>query len=107
MSWFKPKANLLAHCCAGDASIHFYWTALGMGIGWMASVAGEMISGNMASGTAFGILYTDPIPPHCGGNDRHWVPRFGFISSHSLCNKAGGSVRKAMTESLDQSITKR
>lgn len=83
-------------------------TALGMGIGWMASVAGEMISGKYGLGYRIWESYTLIRYPLIVVG-MIVIGFLGLASSAAIryATKRIVPWRKAMTESLDQSITKR
>jgi NitT/TauT family transport system permease protein len=82
--------------------------ALGMGIGWMASVAGEMISGKYGLGYRIWESYTLIRYPLIVMG-MIVIGLLGLASSAAIryATKRVVPWRKAMTESLDQSITKR
>jgi NitT/TauT family transport system permease protein len=83
-------------------------TALGMGIGWMASVAGEMISGRYGLGYRIWESYTLIRYPLIVVG-MIVIGFLGLASSAAIryATKRVVPWRKAITESLDQSITKR
>jgi NitT/TauT family transport system permease protein len=82
--------------------------ALGMGIGWMASVAGEMISGKYGLGYRIWESYTLIRYPLIVVG-MIVIGFLGLASSAAIryATKRVVPWRKAMTESLDQSITKK
>jgi NitT/TauT family transport system permease protein len=82
--------------------------ALGMGIGWMASVAGEMISGKYGLGYRIWESYTLIRYPLIVVG-MIVIGFLGLASSAAIryATKRVVPWRKAITESLDQSITKR
>jgi len=82
--------------------------ALGMGIGWMASVAGEMISGKYGLGYRIWESYTLIRYPLIVVG-MIVIGFLGLASSVAIryATKRVVPWRKAMTESLDQSITKK
>jgi len=82
--------------------------ALGMGIGWMASVAGEMISGKYGLGYRIWESYTLIRYPLIVVG-MIVIGLLGLASSVAIryATKRVVPWRKAMTESLDQSITKK
>jgi NitT/TauT family transport system permease protein len=83
-------------------------TALGMGIGWMASVAGEMISGKYGLGYRIWESYTLIRYPLIVVG-MIVIGFLGLASSVAIryATKRVVPWRKAITESLDESITKR
>ncbi len=83
-------------------------TALGMGIGWMASVAGEMISGKYGLGYRIWESYTLIRYPLIVVG-MIVIGFLGLASSATIryATKRVVPWRKAMTESLDESITKK
>ncbi len=82
--------------------------ALGMGIGWMASVAGEMISGKYGLGYRIWESYTLIRYPLIVVG-MICIGFLGLASSAAIryATKRVVPWRKAITESLDESITKR
>lgn len=82
--------------------------ALGMGIGWMASVAGEMISGQFGLGYRIWESYTLIRYPLIVVG-MIVIGILGLVSSSFIRYVTTVVVpwRKAMTQSLDESITKR
>jgi NitT/TauT family transport system permease protein len=108
--------------CLGSNSKQVFWhvvvpgalpyistgTALGMGIGWMASVAGEMISGKYGLGYRVWESYTLVRYPLIVVG-MIVIGFLGLASSAAIryATKRIVPWRKAMTESLDESITKR
>ncbi len=83
-------------------------TALGMGIGWMASVAGEMISGKYGLGYRIWESYTLIRYPLIVVG-MIVIGFLGLASSATIryLTKRIVPWRKAITESLDESITKK
>lgn len=82
--------------------------ALGMGIGWMASVAGEMISGKYGLGYRIWESYTLIRYPLIVVG-MICIGFLGLASSAAIryATKRVVPWRKAITESLDESITKK
>lgn len=81
--------------------------ALGMGIGWMASVAGEMISGKWGLGYRIWEAYT-LFQYEMIVDGMIVIGTLGFVSSAIIRYLTIRVIpwRKAITESLDQSISK-
>lgn len=107
--------------CLGSSPKHIFWNvvvpgalpsittgaALGMGIGWMASVAGEMISGKYGLGYRIWESYTLIRYPLIVVG-MVVIGLLGYLSSTIIRYITLWLVpwQKAFTESLDQSITK-
>jgi NitT/TauT family transport system permease protein len=110
-----------AALCLGSSPRHVFWhivlpgalpsisvgVALGMGIGWMASVAGEMISGRWGLGYRIWEAYTlIRYPLIVDGMVA--IGLLGLASATLIRYVTMRLIpwRKAITESLDQQITK-